>query len=308
MLPHEPEEPGTARSEPVELDAGAVWQTFTVLSDNQRPGRGESWHELAGGRRIAWKTGTSIGFRDAWCVGVSPDYVVGVWIGNADGEGRPGVIGLETAAPLMFETFERLPASGWFEQPYDAMRETELCGNSGYAPNEACPKIKSWCCKNTRQLKMCDYDDWYHLDEAGQFRVNADCYDPYKMQRRSYFTLPPSQQYYYEQRHPGYARLPAWMPGCAGTSGQKPISLIYPVNVSKIYLPKNQAGEINPIVLRAAHRSPAETIFWHLDKQYLGETRGTHSMSLVIAPGKHVLTCVDQEGNSVSAEFEVVSE
>lgn len=291
---------------PTELDAAAVWQVFQTLSENNRPNQGDSWGQLVGGRRIAWKTGTSIGFRDAWCIGVSPDFVVGVWIGNADGEGRPGVIGLETAAPLMFEVFDRLSGSTWFSQPYDAMKETEVCANSGYAPSDACPVTKFWTPKNTRQLPVCNYDQWYHLDATGQFRVTSDCYSPSLMKQKTYFVLPPTQQYYFEQRHPAYQRLPPWKPGCSNDNNTAVISLIYPQNVSKIYLPLNQSGQINPIVLRVAHRSPDAVIYWHLDQNFIAETRKDHHLSLVIDPGVHVLTCVDNEGNLVSAKFEVV--
>ena len=66
---------------------------------------------------IAWKTGTSYGFRDAWAVGVTPRYAVGVWVGNATGEGKPGLVGAQTAGPVLFDIFNYLPSSPWFERP-----------------------------------------------------------------------------------------------------------------------------------------------------------------------------------------------
>ena len=67
--------------------------------------------------KIAWKTGTSVGHRDAWAIGITSDYVVGVWAGNADGEGRPNLTGISAAAPMMFEVFDKLPSSTWFFPP-----------------------------------------------------------------------------------------------------------------------------------------------------------------------------------------------
>ncbi len=75
----------------------------------ERPGDEFAWRAFSSSRKIAWKTGTSYGFRDAWAVGVTPRHVVGVWVGNADGEGRPGLTGYSAAAPVLFDLFDLLP-------------------------------------------------------------------------------------------------------------------------------------------------------------------------------------------------------
>lgn len=287
-------------------DAAAIWQVFDILADNTRPHENEAWEDVGSGEKIAWKTGTSIGFRDAWCVGVNSDYVVGVWIGNADGEGRPGVIGLETAAPLLFNTFRLLPAGHWFDQPFDAMQRSLICKNSGYAPTPYCPMDTVWTVKNISSLPVCTFDQQIHLDVSGRYRVNGDCYDPFGMFSRNYFVLPPTQQYYYEQKHSVYTHLPPWLPACRGNGGSNAISLIYPLNVTKIFLPKNQTSTLNPVVLRAAHTDPKATIYWHLDNTFIGETHGTHALTSLIPEGHHTLTCMDGDGNRVSAVFDVV--
>src|SRR5690606_22473669 len=83
--------------------AGAIWHTFEAMTSLRRPDHEGQWEVFSSSRKIAWKTGTSFGYRDAWAVGVTPGYTIGVWVGNADGEGRPGVIGLNAAAPIMFD-------------------------------------------------------------------------------------------------------------------------------------------------------------------------------------------------------------
>jgi penicillin-binding protein 1C len=87
------------------IEAGAAWSTLEALLEVTRPGLQGSWRDLAGGRKIAWKTGTSVGFRDGWAIGVTPQTVVGVWVGNADGEGRPELTGFQAASPLLFDLF-----------------------------------------------------------------------------------------------------------------------------------------------------------------------------------------------------------
>ena len=99
------------------LDASSLWFTFDAMRFLNRPQVESGWNLFSSSRQIAWKTGTSHGFRDAWAIGVDADYFVGVWVGNADGEGRPGMTGLNAAAPLLFQTFDLLPESPWFIKP-----------------------------------------------------------------------------------------------------------------------------------------------------------------------------------------------
>ena len=78
------------------FQSGAAWQTFNALTEVNRPEEID-WKSIPSMHPIAWKTGTSHGFRDAWAVGVTPHYAVGVWVGNATGEGKPGLVGARTA-------------------------------------------------------------------------------------------------------------------------------------------------------------------------------------------------------------------
>lgn len=88
------------------------------MKEVMRPGEEGLWQQFSSSQTIAWKTGTSFGFRDGWAVGVTPKYVVAVWCGNADGEGRPDLIGIKTAAPVMFDIFRLLPHGGWFKNRF----------------------------------------------------------------------------------------------------------------------------------------------------------------------------------------------
>jgi len=91
------------------IGAASAWLTLNALVEVSRPGLEKRWRQFAGSRKIAWKTGTSFGMRDGWAIGSTSRYTVGVWVGNASGEGRPHLTGLYTAAPIMFELFNRLP-------------------------------------------------------------------------------------------------------------------------------------------------------------------------------------------------------
>ncbi|HZH87322.1 MAG TPA: penicillin-binding protein 1C, partial [Brumimicrobium sp.] len=104
------------------IDAASIYETFQALLSVNRPHMEASWEQYSSSSKIAWKTGTSYGNRDAWAIGCTPDYVVAVWVGNATGEGRPGIIGTTAAGPIMFDVFSHLTTKrNWFIPPYDEL-------------------------------------------------------------------------------------------------------------------------------------------------------------------------------------------
>ena len=105
------------------FDYTSLWQTFNAMNEVMRPGEEGLWSLFNSSQKIAWKTGTSFGFRDGWAVGFSTRYCVLVWVGNTTGEGRPGLTGINTAAPILFDIFRYLPASTWFEPPKEGFIE-----------------------------------------------------------------------------------------------------------------------------------------------------------------------------------------
>jgi len=93
------------------LSSASVWLTLEALLEVARPGDEGYWEKFSSSRKVAWKTGTSYGQRDAWAIGVDPDFTVAVWVGNASGVGRAGLTGTQSAAPILFNTFNLLPAA-----------------------------------------------------------------------------------------------------------------------------------------------------------------------------------------------------
>lgn len=285
---------------------GSAWLTLQALRDVNRPEEEEGWKAFASSRDIAWKTGTSFGFRDAWSVGMTADYLVGVWAGNADGEGRPGLTGVSAAAPLMFEVFRLLPASDhWFPEPYDELEKTEVCRQSGYRASVYCPERDSVViCLAGLKSMPCPYHHLLQLDETSHYRVNADCYPSEKIVPTAWFILPPAMAAYYRLRDPYYRPVPPLMIGCSDDK-QKPMQFIYPSGDKKILIPKGQDGRLGEVVFEAAHQIPSTIIYWHLDNEYLGFTRDIHKMSLQPSAGKHTITLVDENGNRLATEVEV---
>ncbi|MEZ5055832.1 MAG: hypothetical protein R2879_02240 [Saprospiraceae bacterium] len=114
------------------------------------------------------------------------------------------MVGAEAAAPVMFDIFEQLPNTDWFEQPFDDMVEIEVCTKSGYRAGPGCEIKKEWAPQGGLLAPVCAYHKLIHLDQAGKYRVNSGCYEPDKMQHRYWFVLSPVEEFFYKNIHPDY--------------------------------------------------------------------------------------------------------
>jgi penicillin-binding protein 1C len=290
------------------LDAGAIWYTFQAMEEVMRPGEELLWQQFSSTQRIAWKTGTSFGFRDGWAIGVTPQYIVGVWVGNADGEGRPGLLGVSTAAPVMFDVFRLLHTEGWFNTPYNKLRKIEVCRQTGFRASDICPEKDSlWVPVNGLRSGLCPYHQLVHLDHTGQWRVTANCEPPSQMQHVPWFVLPPAMEFYYRSKH-NYQPLPPYKQECLATLNQDkaPMEIIYPRPGAHIYVPIEIDGSMGEAIFTATHRNTSAKIYWHLDNTYIGTTSEFHQMALHPSAGKHTITLVDEEGAEVQVTFEIL--
>ncbi|QGY48042.1 penicillin-binding protein 1C [Maribellus comscasis] len=289
-----------------EIRAASVFLSLQALLNVKRPDSEAGWQEFASARNIAWKTGTSFGFRDAWAVGMTRDYVVAVWAGNADGEGRPGLTGVTAAAPLMFDVFDLLPRSGWFQMPVDEMEQVEICAESGYRPGENCDSTKTVWLPKGLKVEVCPWHQRIHLNENGTQRVNANCYPVSKMQHKNWFVLPPAMEYYYKPRNPMYATLPPSKPGCE--DGIENMEFVYPREWNNLFIPTDLDGTPGQLIFELVHRQRNAKVFWQLDEKFLGTTSGIHQFAVRPESGWHILNVTDQLGNSLSRRFFVVNE
>lgn len=294
-------------------DAGSIFMTFEELAQLQRPNEEGNWTIFDSNRKIAWKTGTSFGFRDAWAIGVNPDYTIAVWIGNADGEGRPGLIGGIKAAPLLFDLVNRLPhQKPWFQAPLSNMKYSYLCKKSGLPANPYCPVDTLTTNVNYTHVLPCKNHTSILINALNGQQILKECENQYNdVQTSILFTLPSTQATYYKRYNADYTLPPEFDPSCQGQTVddvKDRISIIYPYPNSKIYLPRDLNEQKKGSVFSVAHSRPNAVVYWHIDNQYLGSTTDFHSHLVHLKAGSHILTVSDQFGNQVTTRFEVLGE
>ncbi|WP_420400850.1 penicillin-binding protein 1C [Flagellimonas sp.] len=285
--------------------AGAIYHTFKSLREVNRPEGDENWQFFDAAQPIAWKTGTSFGFKDAWAVGATPKYAIGVWAGNADGEGRPGLVGISAAAPILFDVLASLPHSGWFPEPYDDLVALETCSKSG--------QRASVFCEDTQELQLpangfksatCPYHHQVFLDAQESYRVTSSCYPMEDMVQKSWFSLPPAVEYYYADTNPNYKSLPPYLSGC-GSEEQQLMEFIHPRLNEEILIPKDLGTSQKDVVFKLAHQQEDSTVHWYLDETYVNTTTSFHELILPVKPGSYTLTAVDDGGNRIQQPIQV---
>ena len=273
-------------------DRVALYNTFEAMRNVNRPDQMD-WRRAVSTRQIAWKTGTSYGSRDGWAIGITPEYAVGVWAGNADGSSVADLTGARTAGPVMFDLFNLLPATGWFDQPSDSEGiVVTVCRQSGHIASRNCSDtIRKLVPQEALKSRVCPY--------CQEVISNTDTHDSGTAMSR--FVLPSEMEHYYRTSHSSYRPTTLAEGQLTTRIDFQPMHIIYPTDGCVISLPRLADGSISSLNCTVAHNESAAEVFWHLDNCYLGSTKDVHQMSLHLTAGVHRITVVDSHGNEQSA-------
>lgn len=292
-------------SEPVEppVSPSAAYFTLNALRQVERPSSEGGWEYFSDARGISWKTGTSMGHRDGWAIGLDANAVIGVWTGNASGEGRPGLTGTLAAAPVLFELFGQIPQRAVFDVPFDDLARLPLCARSGHRAGVACPVIDTtWVPALAIRTPLCPYHQVIRVDAGHQHRVTSvDAGSEV-----AWFTLPPAMEHFYAPTDPTYRPLPPWSDRAVAAISGAPMEMIYPENDATVLLPTELDGSPGRAVFEVAHRDRGTRVHWHLDGAFLGTTEGTHHMAVAPPTGAHTLLLTDTDGHTLTVRFVIV--
>lgn len=286
------------------ISPGSCYLVLDMLHDLKRPGSEYYWHFFNSARPFAWKTGTSYGHKDAWAIGVNPEYTIAVWVGNFNGDGNKNLSGATSAGAILFDVLQALPRSSemeWFQKNDIDFKQQSVCQLSGFRATEACPHQTvmdlPWGMKS---LKTCDYHQLRHFSEDGKYQSCSKCWDEVGHQLNSVLVYPPDVAYYLRAKGQYIEPIPVHYPQCAAYKADDAVRLIYPDMEAKIFLPRDFDGKTQSVVCRAGHSSTISTVYWYLDDQYLGSSMGEHRMSVVFQNGWNTLKIVDETGASDS--------
>lgn len=291
------------------ISPGACFLTLNVLRELKRPGAEFYWQQYQNQWPLAWKTGTSYGFRDAWAVGANPQWTIAVWVGNFDGEGNPNLSGAGCAAPLMFDIFNSLPKDPelvWFEKPEAHLRQVKLCLESGFIAGAYCTDaVTVEAPRHMRPMKICPYHRGIYVTRDHRQQVCSRCWEPGDYRQVSRLVYPPDVVQYLRERGQIIHALPPHKDDCPSHFETNPIAIIYPQQNSRLWIPRDFDGQYQRVTARVAHRNSERILYWYLNDRFTGTTRDNHTKTLTLPQGWNQLEVVDEIGNRDGKRFYV---
>ncbi len=282
------------------ISAGSCYLTLNMLKDLKRPGSEYFWERFSGSRPFAWKTGTSYGHKDAWAVGVNPEYTIAVWVGNFDGEGNKNLSGASSAGPILFDILQVLPQQNtkkWFKKDQSDFKTQIICKLSGFRASGACPEVDTIDVpRGMKPLKACDYHQFRYFSKDEQYQCCSQCWHTLGRIKKSVTIYPPDIAYYLREKGQYIEKLVNHYPHCPAYKAEKSLKIIYPNMDAKLFLPRDFDGKTQSVVCRIGHNNAGKSIYWYLDGQYLGKTTDEHSMAIAFKEGWNTLKVIDENG------------
>lgn len=301
------------------FSAGAAYIIRQILQEYRRPDLPGGRLSLDHSRQVAWKTGTSYGFRDAWTVGVTEHHTIGVWVGRPDGTPSPGQYGAATAAPLLFSIVDSLPRSYAPSEPVpDSVRRIEICWPLGIAPSGKDDPFchqhrKTWILNDTIPPTFPDRSDQHWqgnpinilLNPATGLRVDADCAVANPV-AKTIARWPKAARPWLSPKIRASERIPRMDPIC-----NKPVSYIpdtvriLGIEPDTVFRPPGSETELPTITLHA--QGGEGELFWMLNGEVIARTEiNQPRLYRFKRPGRFMLTVMDLAGNYDSADILVL--
>jgi penicillin-binding protein 1C len=290
------------------LSEEAAWVVIDMLEQNARPGSELPGRAALGAVPVAWKTGTSHGFRDAWAVGVFGQYVLAVWVGRFDGQGNPAFVGLRAAAPLLFQIVDALRAEGRIESvprtPPSRLARVGVCPVSGKLPGPHCRHtVTTWFLPGISPIDTCDVHRAVFVERAGR----RACGPGPDVREEVYEFWPSDLLRLFAEAGMPRRVPPREAPGCRlddrAAHGAAP-KITSPQEGVTYSLRAARVGE-EPIPLMAVTDADAQELFWFVDAELVGKTRRGEPLLWHARPGVFVVRAVDDHGRAGATRVRV---
>lgn len=282
------------------ISSGSCYLTLEMIKDLKRPGSEYFWERFSGSRPFAWKTGTSFGHKDAWAVGVNPDYTIAVWVGNFDGESNKNLSGATSAGPILFDILQFLPQENprvWFTKNDIDYRPLPICRLSGFRATEACTEVDTVDIPyGMKPLQACDYHQFRYFSTDGKYQSCSKCWNSIGGEKKSVVLYPPDIAYYLRQKGQYIETISSHYPHCQSYKSEQSLKIIYPNMDAKLFIPRDFNGKNQSVVCRVGHSGIGKVVYWYLDDYYLGSTHDEHKMAISFKEGWNTLKVIDEYG------------
>ncbi len=272
----------------------AAYMVSDILSGVQRPDIPSAFLGKSKLPKVAWKTGTSFGRRDAWCIGYNPRYTVGVWMGNMDGKPVLEMSGSKTAVPLLLELFNVIDYDAgkqWLRAP-PGIHERLVCTDSGRLPAAGCRHLcKDLAITGVSPQGACDRFQEIYTDSLGKMQYCNACLPMSGAVRQRYAVVSAELALWMDKQAIAYARPPSHNPECGGVFHDAGPAIHSPAKDKTYYVEQGQE-----IMLQATPDASIQMHYWFVNDRYLGACAAGGKLFYQPQDGKNEIVCMDDKG------------
>lgn len=279
-----------------------------MLSEVTRPNLPDYWEYTRDMPKLAWKTGTSYGHRDAWSIGYTRNFTIGVWAGNFDGSGAPELVGSKVAAPILFDILRSIIDEEdrvWFKKP-KRVKEREVCMLSGKHPNKNCKAVgKEYYIPGISPEEECDMHKAIYVDKNTGYRLTKLNLDGKSYLKKIYEIYPPEVATWMKRNNIPVPEIPEMDPESKIVVSGKPPVINFPKEECTYIMRKGIPLQHQKIYLDAAVSNTVKKIFWFLDGKLIWSGEPKDKAYIYPIAGTHKLVCQDDAGRSSSINLRI---
>jgi len=280
------------------LSADAAYMINDILSRINRPDFPLHWDATARLPRIAWKTGTSYGRRDAWSIGYNKKYTVGVWVGNFSGVGSPHLSGAETATPLLFRIFNTLDYDAdreWFAPPKE-LEQRMICSETGLPPAAHCRNlVLDYFISGISSTQTCNNISEIAVSADEKISYCKSCEPEAGYKRKMYKLIAPELQNWMQSSSIAFEPIPAHNAGCEKIFKEGAPAITSPVNGTEYLISKKNP---EPLQLVCETGNDVSRVYWYINNQFYKVTDAGSKQFFIPAEGVVKISCTDDKGRN----------
>lgn len=286
-----------AKSIPI-FSPSAAYLTTEILAQLTRPDLPNTYASSMHLPKIAWKTGTSYGRRDAWSIGYNKQYTIAVWVGNFNGVGAPALSGTDIGTPLLFDLFNALDynsSNDWYTPPA-ALAFRSVCTESGLAPEEFCQNEQmDYFLPGITQTPKCSHLRRMFVSADEQFSYCRDCLPQNGYIKEFYPNEPRELVAFYERERIPYQKLPAHNPACSRVFAENAPFIASPADGSEYLVEREEKQQI---LLSAQADKEVKKVYWYVNDKFYKEAGVHEKVFFQPEPGQLKISCADDKGRS----------
>jgi penicillin-binding protein 1C len=280
------------------ISPAANFMINEILSKVDRPDFPLNWGSTERMPKIAWKTGTSYGKRDAWSIGYNRNFTVGVWVGNFSGVGVADLSGANVATPLLFKIFNTIDYDSdeeWFTQPKDCDIR-QVCSETGLIPTDHCTNLTTdYFIPLVSSNQTCN--NWQEMMISPDEKISycKSCVPETGYKKKWYKIMEPDMQSWFEDNRITHAKIPAHNPDCELIFKGNAPAITFPVNGSE-YLINRKSPDPLQLVCRTAN--DVSKVYWYINDKFYKTASAGDKQFFVPQEGPVKISCTDDKGRN----------